>query len=142
MRALSKLRRKAARKGRTEMANRPGARPTLALRPITGRAVDSGPPIDAPDPLQKYRWWILAAFAAVLVIGGVYVASKQQSAAPPLARHRSGPSMPLAMQEEDDELLRRGNLDRSRSNCSTRYLTLMEGIKEELFQLKSSANKG
>src|SRR5437660_851298 len=39
-----------------------------------------GPPIDAPDPLQKYRWYILGGFALVLVAGGVYVASGQQAA--------------------------------------------------------------
>src|SRR5438552_10414388 len=39
-----------------------------------------GPPIDAPDPLQKYRWWILGGFAAVLIVGGVLVASRQQAA--------------------------------------------------------------
>src|SRR5205807_3844651 len=38
-----------------------------------------GPPIDAPDPLQKYRWWIIGGFAAVLIIGGVFVASRQQA---------------------------------------------------------------
>jgi hypothetical protein len=40
-----------------------------------------GPPIDAPDPLQKYRWYILGGFAVALVGGGVYVASRQQAAA-------------------------------------------------------------
>ena len=39
-----------------------------------------GPPIDAPDPLQKYRWWILGIFAAALIAGGVVVATRQQSA--------------------------------------------------------------
>jgi hypothetical protein len=39
-----------------------------------------GPPIDAPDPLQKYRWWILAGFAAALVVGGIVVATRQQAA--------------------------------------------------------------
>src|SRR5437879_2087753 len=39
-----------------------------------------GPPIDAPDPLQKYRWYILGGFAAVLVAGARYVASRQQAA--------------------------------------------------------------
>jgi hypothetical protein len=39
-----------------------------------------GPPIDAPDPLQKYRWWILGVFAAALVIGGIVVATRQQAA--------------------------------------------------------------
>jgi len=38
-----------------------------------------GPPIDAPDPLQRYRWWILGGFAAALVIGGIVVATRQQS---------------------------------------------------------------
>ncbi len=36
-----------------------------------------GPPIDAPDPLQKYRWWILGGFAAALIVGGIFVASRQ-----------------------------------------------------------------
>ena len=39
-----------------------------------------GPPIDAPDPLQKYRWWILGGFAAALIVGGIFVASRQQAA--------------------------------------------------------------
>src|SRR5579864_3107240 len=33
-----------------------------------------GPPIDAPDPLNKYRWWVLGGAAAVLLIGSLYVA--------------------------------------------------------------------
>jgi len=48
-----------------------------------------GPPIDAPDPLQRYRWWILGAFALALVVGGVYVASRQQAAAREAARPKS-----------------------------------------------------
>jgi len=36
-----------------------------------------GPPIDAPDPLQKYRWYILGGFAALLVAGALYVSSRQ-----------------------------------------------------------------
>ena len=39
-----------------------------------------GPPIDAPDPLQKYRWWILGSFAAALIVGGIFIASRQQAA--------------------------------------------------------------
>ena len=57
-----------------------------------------GPPIDAPDPLQKYRWWILGGFAAVLVVGGVYVASRQQ-ASNRAARAGKG----LSTWEEDEE---------------------------------------
>src|SRR5579864_7330310 len=58
-----------------------------------------GPPIDAPDPLQKYRWWILGGFAAALVIGGVFVASRQQAANRAARAQVSG----LSAIEEDEE---------------------------------------
>ena len=32
-----------------------------------------GPPIDAPDPLEKYRWYILGGFALVLAAGAIYI---------------------------------------------------------------------
>ena len=47
-----------------------------------------GPPIDAPDPLQRYRWYILGGFAAVLAIGAAFVASRQPSAARAATRAR------------------------------------------------------
>jgi hypothetical protein len=47
-----------------------------------------GPPVDAPDPLQKYRWYILGGFAAALAIGAAFVASRQQSAARAATRAR------------------------------------------------------
>ena len=112
--------------GRAQSNNRPGG--------------GLGPPIDAPDPLQKYRWWILGGFAAVLVIGGVYVASRQQSAARTLARQKG--SRPVSMQEEDD-------YESDESMPITRPPTaprptsmLMEGIKEELFQLEVERKQG
>jgi hypothetical protein len=99
-----------------------------------------GPPIDAPDPLQKYRWWILGGFAAVLVIGGVYVASRQQSAARAMARGKISP--PTAAQEEDDyepsEVVAAGSATRTARPASM----LMEGIKEELFQLEVERKQG
>jgi hypothetical protein len=97
-----------------------------------------GPPIDAPDPLQKYRWWILGGFAAVLVIGGVYVASRQQSAARALKRQKT--SMPIAMQEEDDYEPAEVGV---RTTAAARPTSmLMEGIKEELFQLEVERKQG
>ncbi|HUO59631.1 MAG TPA: hypothetical protein VMU24_03115, partial [Candidatus Acidoferrales bacterium] len=62
---------------RQENAGAPSAEggPAQADRPGGGL----GPPIDAPDPLQRYRWWILGGFAAALVIGGIVVATRQQS---------------------------------------------------------------
>jgi hypothetical protein len=102
-----------------------------------------GPPIDAPDPLQKYRWQILGGFAAVLIIGGVYVASRQQSAARALKRQPVGSATPAVIGEEDDYApaevavtgVGRGPVVRPAS-------MLMEGIKEELFQLEVERKQG
>jgi hypothetical protein len=41
-----------------------------------------GPPIDAPDPLQKYRWPLLGVFAVLLAAGAWYVSSQRTLAAP------------------------------------------------------------
>ena len=60
-----------------------------------------GPPIDAPDPLQKYRWWILGGIAAALVIGGIVVASRQQSANRAAARALASGGL-SAMEADDD----------------------------------------
>src|SRR5258706_9393238 len=39
-----------------------------------------GPPSEAPDPLQNSRWWILGAFALVLLGGGYYVTQRNKNA--------------------------------------------------------------
>jgi hypothetical protein len=100
-----------------------------------------GPPIDAPDPLQKYRWWILGGFAGVLVVGGVFIASRQQAAARSLRSQMAGRAA-SAIQEGDEyegsEILAMGasgGRGRPRS-------MLMEGIKEELFQLEIERKQG
>jgi len=98
-----------------------------------------GPPIDAPDPLQKYRWWILGGFAAVLIIGGVYVASRQQSAARALARQKSGSSASSEEDEYGDAEVLSAQPVRAAARPSS---MLMEGIKEELFQLEVERKQG
>ena len=97
-----------------------------------------GPPIDAPDPLQKYRWWILGGFAALLLIGGVYVASRQQSAARALARQKTGASV---LMREEDEFESDENLATSPARSRPTSM-LLEGLKEELFQLEVERRQG
>jgi hypothetical protein len=117
-----------------EQSSAPGAQ--SAPRPGGGL----GPPIDAPDPLQKYRWWILGGFAAILIVGGIYVASRQQSAARALRRQKT--SGPIAMQEEDDyEPAEAVAVGASRAPARPTSM-LMEGIKEELFQLEVERKQG
>jgi len=97
-----------------------------------------GPPIDAPDPLQKYRWWILGGFAAVLVIGGVYVASRQQSTSRGVARGR----LPTIDDQESDFPLAESSTSRPQQPRRSSTSMLLEGLKEELFQLEVERNQG
>jgi hypothetical protein len=99
-----------------------------------------GPPIDAPDPLQKYRWQILGGFAAALILGGVYVASRQQSAARRAGRAHSA----TAGGDEQDSDFQLPEPSASRPQQSRRSSTsmLLEGLKEELFQLEVERNQG
>jgi hypothetical protein len=107
-----------------------------------------GPPIDAPDPLQRYRWWIIGGFAAVLVIGGVIVASRQQSANR-AARATSGLS--VIEDAEDFEVPATTRVTRSAAATATPVedrpavrtsSKLLEGLKEELFELEVEHKQG
>jgi hypothetical protein len=110
-----------------------------------------GPPIDAPDPLQKYRWQILGGFALVLVVGGVYVATRQQ-AANRVARSK-GKALP-SLEEDEDYLAaeipvaREGRpnearLSEPRSQSQRRSSSmLLEALKEELFELEVEHKQG
>jgi len=122
--------------GQAEQSSAPPGTPGAQSNNRPGGGL--GPPIDAPDPLQKYRWWILGGFAAVLVIGGVYVASRQQAAARAVKR-QSG-STPIAMQQEDD--YEPAETVSSAGTAARRTSMLMEGIKEELFQLEVERKQG
>jgi hypothetical protein len=101
-----------------------------------------GPPIDAPDPLQKYRWWILGSFAALLLLGGVYVASRQQSTVRALRVQRAGSSAQAVDVEDDYETADIGVVRTRRAPVARSSSMLMEGIKEELFQLEIERKQG
>jgi hypothetical protein len=81
-------------------------------------AVDSRPggglgaPIEAPDPLDKYRWWIIGGFGIVLVTGAVYTVNRSKGSAPAGLAPAGSPG------------------------------GLLEGLKEELFQLEMEHKQG
>jgi hypothetical protein len=125
----------AARAPRADSNNRPGG--------------GLGPPIDAPDPLQKYplqkyQWWILGSSAAVLLIAGVFVASRQQSTARALRRQKSSSSSLTPVQKEDDDQpAAAGILEGNRTPFAAGPISgLMDGIKEELFQIEVERKHG
>jgi hypothetical protein len=104
-----------------------------------------GPPIDAPDPLQKYRWYILGGIAAALILGGVFVAMRQQSTNRKLARLKATSPAGTPVHFDDDEYgpapvpvtpsVRSASAARPAS-------MLLDALKEELFQLEVERRQG
>ena len=124
-----------------------GAQGETASAPPSGNRPGGGlgPPIDAPDPLQKYRWQILGAIAAALVVGGVYVALRQQSAARALVRQKTASTMPAAVHFDEDEYGPAPALATPavRPTPAARPNSmLLDALKEELFQLEVERRQG
>jgi hypothetical protein len=101
-----------------------------------------GPPIDAPDPLNRYRWWVLGGAGAVLLIGGIYVA--RPKAAIRDLRRQKGPSLITAMQPEGEyQRPDAAVLDETRVPVAAGSTSiLMNGIKEELFHIEVEHKRG
>lgn len=111
-----------------------------------------GPPIDAPDPLQKYRWWILAGFAAALIVGGIFVASRQQAA------QRAARAGGLSQMEDAEDFevpapprparqsaakARPAPVEQPVATPAPRNSSkLLEGLKDELFELEIEHKQG
>lgn len=86
-----------------------------------------GPPSDAPDPLEQYRWYILGGFAVVLAAGAVYIARRSKTeASPDFAPAEVELPVPRTVKPAG----------------SGRSALLLEALKEELFQLELDHKQG
>ncbi len=100
--------------------------------PVAGR--DSrpggglGPPIDAPDPLEKYRWYILGGFGIVLAAGAIYIARRSKTATVP-------DNSPTDAELADFPLT-------PKPKAADRSALLLEALKEEIFQLEVEHKQG
>ncbi len=128
--------------------NTQSEKPSSAVAPPAEASVRPGgglgAPIDAPDPLQKYRWWILGGCAGALIIAAVWIAWRQQSTKRASGRPMSSVSLITSMQDpnvyqltEASVLKAGGAYEAARSSS-----TLMDGIKEELFQIEVERKQG
>ncbi|HTS56156.1 MAG TPA: hypothetical protein VMH03_01325 [Terriglobales bacterium] len=85
-----------------------------------------GPPIDAPDPLEKYRWYILGGFAIVLTAGAVYIVGGSKARATtelaPLKAERAAVSY--------------------KPKPAGQSSVLLDALKEEIFQLELEHKQG
>ncbi len=121
---------------------------TESTRPGGGLGV----PIDAPDPLEKYRWPIIGAFVVLLGIGGWIVTKRQggisaasggtaaMGASGPLAAPITGPGARALSGSASTA----PDVQNSAppATPASKSATLLEALKEELFQLEVERKQG
>lgn len=103
-----------------------GGSPNADTRPGGGL----GPPIDAPDPMQKYWPYLLGGFAVLLVGGGIYTVKQSRAAG---ASGFASPDLSSGVEVAEVP---------TGSQSSSRPGLLLEALKEELFQLEVDRNQG
>jgi hypothetical protein len=114
-------------------AGMPGDQPAAAGGQLAA-ATDTRPggglgnPIDTPDPLQKYKWWILSGLALVLVIAAAFfLRAKPEPASAKVAAPIPSPLVPTSQPVV------------SRNGSSG---ALLSALKEELFSLETERLEG
>jgi hypothetical protein len=88
-----------------------------------------GPPIDAPKPLQKYMWAILALFGVALTAGAIVTARRPAGIAAASAARSVVVSVPVAGSSPAQTPAPGGSL-------------LLAALKEELFELEMEHKQG
>ena len=86
-----------------------------------------GPPIDAPDPLQKDWPYILGGFAILLVGGAVFTMKRPRPATAPDYASADLPDIPITSPVATPQ---------------THSARLLDALKEELFQLEVDRKQG
>ena len=87
-----------------------------------------GPPIDAPDPLEKYRWYILGGFGIVLAGAAIYIVRRSPAA----AATKIGTSEIALPQAPRPPKPKSGD----------RSALLLDALKEEIFDLEVEHKQG
>jgi hypothetical protein len=98
-----------------------------------------GAPIDAPDPLQQYRPYLLGAFALVLVMGGAYIVSRSNRPHPATVAAGAGGKVEAASPEAAAAF---SDFVEPSAPARDRNALLLEAMKEELFQLEVDRQQG
>jgi hypothetical protein len=102
-----------------------------------------GAPEGTPDPIHKYRWAILGICLALLAAGGGWVATRNQGAAPQLPAAPAIPvtaNVPITSGQPTNGAQAAGA--RSKPPSPSPSSMLLEGLKEELFQLEVERQQG
>lgn len=107
-------------KNEEEQASAGGGGTSGDVRPGGGL----GAPIDAPDPLDKYRGYILGGFGVVLVAGAIYMVNRSRTSRPEpvtASAATSAATVPIAPRPAGK---------------------LLDALKDEMFQLEMEHTQG
>jgi hypothetical protein len=107
--------------GAAQDAGNPGGQPGGGI----------GNPIDTPDPLSKYKWWILAGFALLLAAAAAFLLRK------PAMATAAGPAIPGGPPIAEAPASTQGN-----AAPAARNTALLNVLKEELFAIESEKLSG
>ncbi len=89
-----------------------------------------GEPINTPDPLSKYKWWILAGFALVLAAAAAFLLRK------PAGTATAGTAMGASAAGVPAAYVPAG------TSVAAKNTALLNALKEELFTLESEKLSG
>jgi hypothetical protein len=95
-----------------------------------------GEPIGTPDPLTKYKWWILAGFALLLVIGAAFFLRKQPGASATAGAGAAPAPAPGASPASASAAYMPG------ASPAAKNTALLNALKEELFAIESEKLSG
>jgi len=103
-----------------------------------------GAPIDAPDPMEKYRWYILGGFGVILAGGAYVVLTRQPSptGAVAAAGGISDVDIPAADGSRTAKVTRTLSAPVRPIAAAGHSSMLLEALKEELFQLEVEHKQG
>jgi hypothetical protein len=107
----------------------------------TRPGIGLGVPIDTPDPLHKYKWWILSLAAVLLAVGAAFLMKQNQ----PVAATAGGPAVPLAnvpSATKPTEGYKPPLAAVRPTSAESHRSKLMEALKEELFALETERLEG
>jgi hypothetical protein len=104
-----------------------------------------GPPIDAPNPLEKYQVYILGGLGLVLAVGAFLTSRWQPAAGRSESRSQAmgagQPAIQAAFKEPAAPRASGAGTEAPQTQASTSS-ALLEGLKEELFQLELEHKQG
>ena len=112
-----------------------------------------GVPIDAPDALQQYRWYILGGFAVLLAIGGWVVTKRQTATSGAITSSASSSSSKVGAAASNNRAAgppvvhpaqpsTAATVTSSTGAPVAKSSLLLEALKEELFQLEIEKKQG